>query len=329
MPIVFKTPETGWAGGLSGSISFNTTPKARQSTRTSVIQLLSVFTERKQNVQAIDATIYLPKENYVLSQQLSHSQFPENFWGIGPNTKNSSEERYTFEQVSATSHLKRRTYSRFFIGGIIDFQTVFKINSLKNGGVFDTTFFNGKTNNHILGLGLSASIDTRDNGFCPSKGMFLQTSITAFHKELLSSYTFQRFIIDFRFFKTTFKNQVIAVQLYNYLTTGNTPLRNLAMLGGANNLRGFYQGRYRDQSMFSVIGEYRAFVYWRISACVFGGIGDVYSGEHTVNLKNVKASFGAGLRFALLAKEKLNLRLDYGYADKYNKGFYFTVAESF
>ena len=329
VPIVFKTPETGWAGGLSGSISFNTTPKSRNITRTSVIQVLSVFTERKQNVQAIDATIYLPKENYILSEQLSHSQFPENFWGIGPNTKNSFEERYTFEQVSATTHLKRKIFRRFFIGGILDFQTVYKIKSFNNGGIFDTTVFNGKTNNHILGLGLSASFDTRNNSFWPNKGMFLQTSITAFHKELFSSYTFQRFIIDFRFYKATFKNHVIAIQLYNYSTTGNTPLRNLGMLGGANNLRGYYQGRFRDKSLYSVIAEYRAFIYWRISGCVFGGFGDVYSGDNRVSLKNVKASFGGGLRLALLAKEKLNLRLDYGYVNKYNKGFYFTVAESF
>ena len=28
-------------------------------------------------------------------------------------------------------------------------------------------------------------------------------------------------------------------------------------------------------------------------------------------------------------KEKLNLRVDYGYSDYYNKGFYFTIGECF
>ena len=331
VPVVFKTPETGWAGGVSGSVSFKTTPRADSTTRTSVIQLLGIYTQRKQNVEAIDATIYFPKEKYILTQQLSHSRFPENFWGIGPTTKNEDVQRYSFEQFLISSQLKRKIKGHFFVGAIADFQYVFDVHGNNDNGIgiFDTTNFNGKKNGNVLGLGLSANYDTRNSTFWPTRGVFFQSAFTTFNKEFLSSYSFNRYIIDLRFYKQIVKNQVIAFQLFNYTTTGGTPLRSLGVLGGSNNLRGFYQGRFRDKSIYSAILEYRAFIFWRISAVAFGGIGDVYSKISNINFSTIKASFGGGLRIALLQKEKLNLRLDYGYSDNYNQGFYFTIAECF
>lgn len=329
VPIVFKTPETGWAGGLSGSVSFNTTSKRKNVTRTSVIQLLGMYTQRKQNLQVLDATIYFPEEKYILTQQLSHSLFPEYFWGIGNNTKNKYEERYSFQQYYSATQLKKKIVKNFFVGAIVDFQYVFNINTFNNGGIFDTTFFHGKSDYYVTGVGLSANYDTRDATFWPSKGVFLQSSVTTYNKDVLSNYSFNRVIVDLRYYKQIIKNHILACQFYNYSTIGNTPLRHLAVFGGSNNMRGFYQGRFRDKSLFSAIAEYRAFVFWRLSACLFGGVGDVYNNVKNIQLNKIKGSFGGGIRFALLKDEKLNLRLDYGYSDKYNQGFYFTVAECF
>jgi hemolysin activation/secretion protein len=132
-----------------------------------------------------------------------------------------------------------------------------------------------------------------------------------------------------RYFQKLVKGHILAFQLYSYRTLGQTSLRELAALGGPNNLRGFYQGRYRDQNMFSFITEYRVHIYKRFSACFFGGLGTVYNSSRQLLANNLKYSGGGGLRFSLLEKEKLNIRLDYGYSNHLNKGFYFTVGECF
>ncbi len=328
VPVLFKTPETGWAFGLSGSASFKTMPKSDTLTRTSVVQLLTIFSERGQNVQAIDATIYFPKETYILYLQTSHSYFPDNFWGIGQNTKNEYENKYAFEQFFLSPHLKRKVFKNLFVGAILDYQTVFNINS-SPGGIFDSTSFYGKTKYQVAGIGASVSYDTRNGTFWPTRGLFLQSSFILYNNRLASTYSFNKWTIDLRYYKQLFKNHIAAIQLYNYTTIGETPLRSMALLGGSNNLRGFYQGRYRDNSMYSAIAEYRAYLFWRISACAFFGIGDVYKNISDININSIKHSFGGGLRISILEKEKLNLRLDYGYSDKYNQGFYFTVAECF
>lgn len=328
MPVLFKTPETGWAFGLSGTASFKTSFKKDSLTRTSTINALGIFSQKEQNIQGFDATIYFPNETHILYAQIVHSYFPDKFWGIGSLTKNSNEEKYTFEQFNITPHLKRKFGKHLFFGILGDYQNILKL-KYNSGNIFDTSFFTGKKPYQILGLGLSASYDTRNSTFWPTKGMFLQCQFTTHTKNIFSDFNFNKLIIETRFFKSVFKNQIVAFQFYNYSTFGNTPYRSLASMGGVNNLRGFYQGRYKDKCMTTLIGEYRAYLFWKLSATVFVGVGNVYSHLDEITKSNLTCSYGCGLRLSILEKEKLHLRLDYGYFDKYNNGIYFTVGECF
>jgi len=81
--------------------------------------------------------------------------------------------------------------------------------------------------------------------------------------------------------------------------------------------------------MASLIVEYRAPVWWRFSLVAFGGIGNVYSDKYPLWKNEFKYSFGGGVRLSMLQKDKLNIRIDYGYYSKYNSGFYFTLGECF
>ena len=328
IPVLFKTPETGFSFGISGSISFKTSFKNDPLTRTSVIQSIGFLTTRRQNIQAIDGSIYFPKEKYILLFQISHSYFPDRFWGIGSKTLNIKGENYVYEQEYFYPHLKRKIADHLFVGVQYEFQNVHHIR-YKEGGRFDSSAFYGKQPYKVSGLGLSLSYDTRDLSFWPSKGVYLQTLFTEFRKELLSDYNVFKWITDLRYYKKIYKSHIIATQFYNYSTFGQTPLRELAALGGSNNMRGFYQGRYRDNNMLSLISEYRLRIKGRFSACAFGGIGNVYHSFNEISLDDFKYSYGAGVRFALLEKEKLNIRVDYGYSSRYNRGLYVTVAECF
>lgn len=328
MPIVFSTPEMGVGFGLSGSVSFNTSFKHDPETRASIIQAMGIFTTRKQNVQYVDASIFFPKEKYILYFQSSHSYFPDKFWGIGPNTLNSYEEKYAFKQVHVFPHLKKKIFKRTFLGVLYEYQTVYNTYYIKKG-IFDTSRFYGKEPYQVSGLGLSVSYDSRNSAAWPTKGIYLQSSYERYDKLIGSDYELGKWITDIRWYYNVVAEHIIALQAYNFYTHGQTPMRELANFGGANNMRGYYQGRYRDNAMFSLIAEYRAPVYGRFSVVGFGGLGNVYSDVTNIELSSMKYSFGGGIRFAMLKKERLNLRLDFGYADKKNYGFYFTAGEAF
>lgn len=328
VPFALKTPEMGWGGGLSASVSFKTSFRGDSLTRTSVIQAIGFYTQNKQNVQALDASIFFPKENYILLLQASHNYFPDKFWGIGPHTSDQPWERYTYEHLYASPHLKKRVYRRLFAGVLYEVQNVFRVN-YSQGGVFDTSRFYGKSKYLVSGPGLSFSFDSRNKTFWPEKGIYLLAQTTRFTQHFASDYDLTKLMLDLRYYKRVYKHQILALQLYSYQTFGNTPLRDLGSLGGSNNMRGFYQGRFRANNVATLIAEYRIPVYRRWSACLFGGMGTVYNTPQVFAAGDLKYSYGGGIRFSLLEKEKLNLRLDYGYSNKFNSGFYFTVGECF
>lgn len=51
------------------------------------------------------------------------------------------------------------------------------------------------------------------------------------------------------------------------------PFNALSLLGGSRRLRGYYEGRYRDQNSALVQAELRVDVFKRLGAVVFGGVG--------------------------------------------------------
>lgn len=328
LPAVFRTPETGWAYGASGQATFKTSHRNDTLTRTSFVSAFGVWTERGQNIQAADAVIYFPKEKQILYFDAGHSYFPENFWGIGPNTKDDWHERYTSEQFNFMLHVKEKVIKRLFCGILFDYQNIFKL-KYNAGAIFDTTQFLGKTPYQISGAGVSLSYDTRNKAFWPTKGFYVNTIFTNYDKNFGSTYNFAKWTFDVRFFQKLFLQHIFAFQFYNYSTFGQSPMKNLARFGGVDNIRGFYQGRLRDKNMASIIAEYRAPIYWRFSLVAFGGIGNVYSEKNPLLNNEFKYSYGGGVRLSLLPKDRLNIRIDYGYYDKYNSGFYFTLGECF
>jgi outer membrane translocation and assembly module TamA len=107
------------------------------------------------------------------------------------------------------------------------------------------------------------------------------------------------------------------------------PLRSLASFGGNNSMRGYYDGRYRDKDQLVFQAEYRIPVYGKWGVVVFGSTGDVSSKFTDYTFGDLKYSYGAGIRFAISKKEKLNLRLDYGIGQGNNNGLYFQLGEAF
>lgn len=100
------------------------------------------------------------------------------------------------------------------------------------------------------------------------------------------------------------------------------------MLGGAELMRGYYEGRYRDKQFIGGQAEYRMPIWWRFGAAAFAGLGDVAPAIQEFRLSSFKPSYGLGLRFMVNPKEKVNIRLDYAWGQQ-TSGFYLEITEAF
>ncbi|RFM27894.1 hypothetical protein DXN05_13290 [Deminuibacter soli] len=327
-PVVAKSIETSWSFGSVVSWTYKTARKDTLS-RTSNLQGLGLYSLQHQFIAAINGSVYFPKEHYILNHQLSYSAFPDKFWGLGNASPDSAEEAYKFKQYYIYLHLMRKIGRNWFAGVLYEQQRLLSL-EYKPGGLFDQEKVPGKNGYLVSGLGLSLTYDNRTNAFSPSKGTFAQVYFNHFDSYLGSDFKYTNIVVDFRQYLRIYKEQVLALQLFDFSNFGGAvPLRSLASFGGSNSMRGYYDGRYRDKQQLVLQSEYRIPVYRRWGAVAFAGIGDVASSPAAYELKTLKYSYGGGIRFALDTKEKLNLRLDYGFARGHNSGLYFQLGEAF
>lgn len=328
LPVIARSIETSWSFGTAISSTFHI-GKRDSTVRTSNTQGLVLYSLKKQFIAAINGTIYFPGEKYILSHQLSYSYFPDKFWGLGRMAPDSNAESYSFRQYYVYLHGQRSLSGHLYAGILYEYQRVIKVDYLA-GGLFDKENIEGRNGYHVSGLGASLTYDTRNNAFAPDKGVFLQGYFNHFASFLGSDFNYTNYVLDTRWFIRTYKKQVLALQGYMFVNSGNVPLRSLASFGGANSMRGYYDGRFRDKDQVVVQAEYRVPVIGRLGAAAFAGIGNVSHNCDYFSTQALKYSYGGGLRVALNKSEKLNLRLDYGIGrGGKSKGFYFQLGEAF
>lgn len=357
LPIIARSIETGWSFGIASAATFHlksrdTTVRTRATggsslegqtsdlcadsailrqqhgPRTSNAQALALYTTRRQFVMALNGSIYFPGERFILNEQLSYSSFPDNFWGLGKHAPDTSKESYKFKQYYIYLHPQFLVAKNLFFGVLYEYQRVFDID-YQTDGLFDQQDVPGRYGYHVSGFGLSVTYDTRNNAFSPDRGVMLQFSFDRFAPFFGSDYQYTNYVIDLRRFLRLFRRQVLALQIFGSFNAGETPLRSLSYLGGANLMRGYYAGRYRDKNAAVIQAEYRLPLFWRIGATGFADMGNVGPELASINFHHFKYSYGGGLRIALNEKEKLNLRLDYGIARGSSQGFYLQLGEAF
>ena len=135
--------------------------------------------------------------------------------------------------------------------------------------------------------------------------------------------------MDVKYFTAFSPDHVLAANFYLDAAAGETPFYKLPALGGSSRMRGYFEGRYRD-NVFSMLQlEYRQYFWWKFGFVVFAGVGDVANDVTKFKLNDFKLSFGAGLRFLFNKEEKINLRVDLGFGNDGNSGIYFGIEEAF
>ncbi len=185
----------------------------------------------------------------------------------------------------------------------------------------------GRNGGQLIGLGTDLVWDSRDNIFFPNSGGYQYFKIVFYPG--ISDNIFSLLELDVKGFIAFAPDHVLAVNFYVQSAIGDTPFYKLPALGGQKRMRGYFNGRYRDNFYGMMQMEYRQYFWKRFGFVVFGGLGNVSDNILDYSFNNLKVSYGAGLRFMLNQKEKVNLRMDIGFGSDGNRGIYFGFQEAF
>jgi len=325
-PFVVRSLETDWGfGGIAAR--FFKTGKKDTMIRTSDVNLLALYTLKKQLIVVLSSTLFFPKENRIARFQASYSYYPDKFWGLGDHTAFEEGENFSQRQFFVNPQFLQRVHRKLYIGVSYEFQHTGPVDYIAHG-LFDKENITGRHGGNTSGIGPILSWDTRNSAYSPTKGVFAEMQYCWFDRFIGSQFNFTILSIDFRKFFTLSEKSVLAFQGIAGLSSGNTPFRKLEELGGSDMMRGYYAGRYTDKCLMAYQAEYRRLLFWRIGMVAFGSTGEVAPDPGHFGLDGFHYAYGGGLRFTLSKAEKLNLRVDYG-VGRHSNAFNVQLREAF
>lgn len=325
LPIVFYSPDTRWGFGASGILTFYTNKNAPG--RRSSITFGGAYTQLKQVLFYAPFQVYFNQDRWWLYGELGYYRYVYNFFGIGNDGPTDYLEKYDATYPRLRLSAMRKVGRHSYLGLRYAFDD-FKITLRDSTAQLATAGITGADDGRVSGIGVVYNFDSRDQLFSPEKGWLIEVLAYTEGKATGSDFSYSRFSADVARYFPILKKHVLALNAVGVVTTGDAPFHQLATLGGTKRLRGYFDGRFRDKRLLLLQGEYRLPLFWRFGATAFGGAGWVGSEKEAIRSTFVHWNAGAGLRIALDRRQKINLRLDYGFG-KGESGFYLTVGEAF
>lgn len=321
--------ETSWAPGIAYGYYF----KSRDLSRISSISGSAVYTFKNQFILNVSPKIYFKGDNWYLYSNFNLKNYPDHYYGIG-NEGSGVKQAFTSSNMSLVIQPQYAFTRNFYAGPYV----LMRFESLKTDSAFIThkdwiySYYGdaGWKSYHQIAIGAVAMYDSRDNSFYPYRGTFAKGSFAFSFAGLGSTYSLQQFSVDLRQYLPLFNKHVFAMQLRfdGIFGSKGIPFQMLPTVGGRDLMRGFREGKYKDNLLLSFQTEYRLPIYKRIKAAVFCATGDVFDSTDFRTGK-LKFTYGAGLR-CRINDARVHLRFDVAknnYGDKLQ--FYITASEAF
>ncbi|MBQ7855613.1 MAG: BamA/TamA family outer membrane protein [Alistipes sp.] len=279
----------------------------------------------------VDGTCIFKGNRHRLLYDVNFSSQPTYLWGFGYSGGMSDNPiKYISNNQTVNATYLYRLFKHTYIGTKVDFNWTYcskkyRANLVERlGGL--------KSHDSATGLGIIAEYDTRDFIPNPSRGVYISLEGTFRPKALGSiDHDSWRASITVDYYQKLWRDAILAVDLYGVWNSRHTPWVLFAQMDGRYRMRGYYEGRFSDYNLVTAQVELRQRVWQRLGVVVWGGAGNVFSSFDCFRWSETMPNYGLGLRWEF--KQRVNIRLDYGFGGKANgrliNGFLISINEAF
>lgn len=341
------SPDFGLLVGGSALMTFSMHPKD-SSLQRSVVPINIAFIFNGGINLFSKPQLFFKHDRFRIFGKFSYINTMENYYGVGYATNRdyvrsdtTSQYRYSGVQINPW-FLFRLGKSNFFAGPQIDIKYDHFTKPAKYLPL-DPAYATagGDANGYkdfSAGIGFLLTYDSRDIPSNAYKGLYLDFRGMMYNKIFGSNKNFYRLELDYRQYKSVGNRKVIAWTAQSKNVFGNDiPLTQYSLTGTPFDLRGYYQGQYRDKSSHIVLAEYRQMfntdketwlkrIVSHLGFAAWAGCG--FMGPTPVKIEGVLPNYGLGLRIEI--QPRMNVRLDLGKNTVNNQTlFYFNITEAF
>ncbi|RLD44820.1 MAG: hypothetical protein DRI89_02735 [Bacteroidetes bacterium] len=328
LPVVSYSPETDWLFGLTKINSFRIADDQSDTTvQPSQVTALAYLTLNEQYKFAVNVSLMFGKNKYKTKTEVFMFNFPEFFFGIGNETKEEDACLIQYKNISFAQSFSYRVTKRWYIGMKYIYSNYTEVDT--TAGEHCVNYENISKNEGVQsGIGVRVARETRDNRFNAQTGSFFFLEYMNVGKWIGSDFAYNILQINYRKYVTPLKWLTIAGEISAEARFGDVPVQSLALMGGDRQMRGIYEGRFRDETMIDGQVELRFPIFWIFGGVVFSGLGEVGPTFKSYTWDGLKWTYGAGLRISVHEETRTNIRFDVGFFQ--GKALYFfTFAEAF
>lgn len=219
--------------------------------------------------------------------------------------------------------IQRQVISNFYVG----FEALF-MNA-------ETTFelpigeIKPKSSASMNSLGYTLQFDNRDDVNYPVKGYFANFKNRFIREAFGATENYDNYEISANFFWDIKKNSksVLVSRIYTNIASGDVPFQAQNFIGG-DDLRGYSKGEFRGNQIYAIQAELRQNVYKKFGMVGFVGVGSAVNEIGDIPDSDFLPSIGFGIRYLMIAKEKVNIGIDVG-VGKDDWSLTFRIGEAF
>ena len=261
-------------------------------------------------------------DHYRLKAFAGTTDFKLRYFGIGNSTKERSIN-YNIKSVIAVGEFLARIpkTKNWFAGGRFNWvDSEFEFPSNLTNIELPTFTIESITSS----IGIVVSYDDRNDNYYPTKGQYMTMSLLRDDDKWGSDYNFNQLSLNYNIYWPIDKNQIMAFRASFDDVNGGSPFYMLPNL----KLRGIEFGRYVDNTVISLHGEWRYKFPSR-----WGVIAFVETGRTGVSFDKLSDSesifsYGVGIRWQVAKEKLLNVGLDIAIFEG-EESIYIRIGESF
>lgn len=331
LPLVLYTPETELVGSVLGIYFFPIGDRALN--RSSSIRGVGAISTRGQTLVNLEDELWFDENRWRIKNIFQYRNWPDSFFGIGNQTQLGDEEEYTYVRFQIISEIERAVWRNLYVG-LVQQAEYIDVTELAAGGILsgmnpDFPGVPGVQGGWASGVGVSLTWDDRDNALYSTKGGLYRLDGLVYQEVFGSRYDFGLIRADARHFFVPWLDHVIAIQAELQYAPGNVPFTMMPSLGGSRNMRGIYNGRFRDKGMATLQLAYRFPLFWRFKWAFFAAAGEVFRDFGDLSFDGIHVAVGGGLRFQISDSQPAHARLDVGWSPDGTFRFYLQILEAF
>lgn len=336
LPLIYYTPETRLAYGVASTATFRfkrdlvALKTDSTAARPSQVTLGIAYTQNKQILFYLPFQVFYDRDTYFINGELGYYRYNYYFYGLGQQEVPPELYGVNFPRIRVNAFRRvatRQSGGRLYAGIRYQYEA-YGITTVEPGGLLADGTVPGGLGSRLSGAGLGLFYDSRDKLFFPTRGIVADVAYLAQRRALGGNVQFTRYTVDVSSYHSLNRQVILAMNYFVSLTGGTAPFNALSLLGGTKRMRGYYEGRFRDQHVALLQSEIRFGLYRRLGGVVFGSVGVLGNREPLVRINDPKVAYGGGLRFTINRRDHLNIRLDYGFG-RQSSGLYITIGEAF